>query len=130
MRIVGLLLLWAATVAAMIYDHLSDPFDATRVGTDAYGHNTPGTLGVCLGATFLELMLILMILRPDSYLRSWGRPIVALLVLAPLIGLSLMMAMHAGNILLLHLLWLLVLAALCVLLVLISGTAAFLNRDR
>lgn len=130
MRIVGLLLLWAATVAAIVRDHLGDPFDETRVGTAAYGHNAPGALGLALGATLLELLLILMILRPGSYLRSWGRPLVGLVVLAPLLGLSLVMSLHAGGIMLIHLLWVLVLAALCVLLLLISGTAAFLNRGR
>lgn len=130
MRVVGLLLLWAATVAAIVLNHLGDPYDETRIGTDAYGHNAPGTLGVVLGATFLELLLVIIILRPGSYLRSWGRPLSGLVVLAPLIGLSLVMSMHAGGILLIHLLWLVVLAALCVLLVLISGTAAFLNRGR
>ncbi len=129
-RVVGLLLLWAATVAAIVLDHLGDPYDETRVGTEVYGHNAPGTLGVVLGATFLELLIILIILRPGSYLRSWGRPLSGLVVLAPLIGLSLVMSMHAGGILLIHLLWLAVLATLCVLLVLISGTAAFMNRGR
>jgi len=129
-RVVGLLLLWAATVAAIVLDHLGDPYDETRVGTDAYGHNAPGALGVVLGATFLELLIFLIILRPGSYLRSWGRPLAGLVVLGPLIWLSLLMSMHAGGILLIHLLWVLVLAALCVLLVLISGTAAFLNRGR
>jgi hypothetical protein len=91
-----------------ILDHFRDPFDPARSGTQRYGHNTPGTLGWTLAVMAVELVVLLAILRPSTYERSWGRALGAFALYAPAALFSALFAMHAGGILAIHLLWMLV----------------------
>ena len=50
--------------------------------------------------------MLLAILRPWSYDRSWGRALVAWILLAPWNALSMIMSMHQGGIIVLHWMWL------------------------
>jgi hypothetical protein len=74
-------------------------------GTRAYGHNQFGALANGIMLTVLELVVLLAILRPWSYDRSWGRSLVAALLLLPVTAFSMLMTMHAGGIITLHFLW-------------------------
>lgn len=127
-RRAGLLSLWALTVAMMVMDHVGDPYDPTRQGTAVYGHNAPGTLELGIGVSLIELLVVWAILRPESYVRSWGRAALALVVLAPWAFASALATMHASGIFVIHLLWVLALAAACFILLVWSGTAAALAR--
>jgi hypothetical protein len=127
---VGLVLLWITAAAAMVLDHVGDPHDPAREGTAAYGHNAPGSLELGLIVTLVELLIVWAILRPGSYRRSWGRAVIALVLLGPWLAASLLMTMHAGGIFVIHLLWVFALTALCGGLLAWSGTTAALARRR
>jgi len=105
-RLGGLPILWLVTALLMARDHLTDPYDASRQGTSAYGHNQPGALVQGLGLTLVELAVVYLILRPESYRQSWGRPVLALFIYVPWTFMSMFMTMHSGGILALHFLWL------------------------
>ncbi|MEZ4383176.1 MAG: hypothetical protein R3A79_17745 [Nannocystaceae bacterium] len=127
LRLAGLPCLWLAIVVLMVRSHLGDPYDPALEGTAAYGHNHEGALLQALVWTFTELVIVSAILRPWSYRRSWGRALGALALLVPWTGLSLMMTMHAGGIVALHALWLLLVTVL-VAVVLVS--AIFIRAPR
>lgn len=101
--------LWAITAALMTRSYLQDPYDPSRTGTSAYGHNHQGALLHGLGLSLVELIVLLAVLRPWSYLRAWPRALGALALLVPWTGLSALLTMHAGGVVALHLAWLLVL---------------------
>ena len=110
-------LAWASVAAAMGASWSSDPYDPALTGTDAYGHNGEGGLSFGLMLTGIEALVLLFALRPWSYTaRSWARPLVTLGAALPWTLLSALLTMHAGGIIVLHLLWLLAVdAALAVL---------------
>lgn len=126
LRLAGLPCLWLAIVVLMIRSHLGDPYDPALTGTEAYGHNHEGALLQGVIWTFTELVIVSAILRPWTYRRSWGRALGALALLVPWTGLALLMTMHAGGIVALHALWLMLVTAL-VFVVLLS--ALFVRRD-
>jgi hypothetical protein len=73
LRIAPLPLLWLTTVILMARSWAGDPYDPTLEGTDRYGHNHDGALTDGVAFTVIELAVLLAILRPWSYDRSWGR---------------------------------------------------------
>jgi len=105
LRLGALPSLWLAFALMMVRDYLGDPYDPTLVGTAAYGHNDEGALLMGLGWSFTELVIIVGILRPWSYQRSWGRGIGAVALLLPWTALSVLALMHAGGVFALHALW-------------------------
>ena len=127
-RIAALLALWLASVACMVTDYVADPYDAGRTGTRAYFHNHEGALAQGLGASAIELAVLLLILRPWCYRRSWRRAVLALTVFVPWTALCALSLMHAGGVFVFHAIWLtcvvLVLAACAVW----SGAAALRAR--
>lgn len=125
-----LVLLWITAAAAMVLDHRGDPYDPARSGTAVYGHNGPDSLWLGLVVTFVELLIVWAILRPGSYQRSWGRAAIGLGLLGPWLVVSLMATMHAGGIVVIHLLWVFTLTLLCGGLLAWSGTTAALARRR
>ena len=100
------------TVSWMALDWQQDPFDSTNTGTLAYGHNHDGALEMGLGLVTVELLVLLVILRPWSYNRNWERTLLALALLAPCVLTSGVLCLHAGGILIIHLLWVLGVSAL------------------
>lgn len=117
--------LFVATIALMVRDFLVDPFDPARTGTAAYGHNHEGALPSFAVWALCELVVLHLVLAPGSATAGVGRAVVALLLLAPWALFSLMLAMHAGGVIVLHALWVVALAAgsLVVLLVRIARRA-------
>jgi hypothetical protein len=101
-RVAALPLFWALTALLMARDWANDPYDPTN---DRYGHNHEGALTDGLVMTSVELVVLVAILRPWSYDRSWVRSLVATVLLAPWTMLSMMMSMHAGGIVFIHLFW-------------------------
>jgi hypothetical protein len=112
LRVAFLPLLWLVVAGLMIRSWSNDPYDPTLVGTARYGHNHEGALVDGLEITLVELAVLLAILRPWSYARSWGRALVALALLLPWTALSMLLMMHQGGILVLHTLWLVVVVIL------------------
>ncbi|MEZ4452543.1 MAG: hypothetical protein R3B09_23970 [Nannocystaceae bacterium] len=128
LRLGGLASLWFATAALMVRSVLGDPYDPTRTGTAAYGHNHEGALLEGLVWTFTEMVILYAILRPWSYQRSWGRSLAALALLAPWTALSMVLTMHAGGVVVTHFLWLAILTVIVLVLALTSGFAAITAR--
>ena len=89
----------------MVRSWVSDPYVEPLDGIPRYGHNGPDALREGLVWIAAELILVLSILRPWNYDRSWWRPAVALLMVVPLVGLLFVTQMHSGGIHGLHLLW-------------------------
>ena len=106
MRVALLPALWAATAFMMARDWAADPYDPSLVGTSSYGHNGEGALVDMLAMSAIELAVLVAILRPWSYDRSWGRALLAAALLLPWTAVSMMLSMHAGGIVLLHFMWL------------------------
>ena len=93
-------------------------------------HNRPGDLRQFILMSGVELCLVLLLLRPWSYRRSWGRALTALVLLAPWTFLFLAMAVHSGGVMIWHLKWLGgVLVGLLVLFVISSGSAWMHQRQ-
>ena len=114
-RFGGLFVLWITTTILMIRNHVFDPYDPSRQGTERYGHNSDSALEVAVTLTIAELVVLLAILRLGSYRHSWRRSSLALLVFVPWAAFSGLMAMHAGGIMAMHLLWTLAIVAILLL---------------
>jgi hypothetical protein len=108
----------------MVHDYLIDPYDPSRTGTSAYGHNHQHALAHGLGVTLVELAVVYFILRPWSYRRSWLRPLGALVLYLPWTAFSMLMTMHAGGVFILHFLWLLAVVLILTVCSVWSGVAA------
>jgi hypothetical protein len=104
-RVALLPALWVATASMMVHDWASDPYDPVLTGTDRYGHNHESALVDGLVGTLIELAVLIAILRPWSYDRSWGRSLVAAALLAPWTAISMVLSMHQGGIVALHFMW-------------------------
>jgi hypothetical protein len=109
--------LFAVTAALMFSDSLADPFDPALQGTARYGHNHQGALAQMLTWCACEFVALLVVLGPGFTRKIW-RAVAALLVFIPITGFGVVMIMHAGGIVALHGLWLLV-VFLCILVTLI-----------
>jgi hypothetical protein len=120
----GLFMLWATTAAWMVLDYRADPPDPTRSGPQTYGHNHDGALTIGLVMTVAELGLVIALLRPWSYERSWGRSLAMVMVLLPWLVFSTLMAIHAGGVLGIHLAWVAALLLIALVATIWSGIAA------
>lgn len=105
MRVALLPALWAATASLMARDWADDPYNPALTDTRRYGHNHEGALVDGLVITLIELAVLLAILRPWSYDRSWGRALVAVALLAPWALVSMVLSMHQGGVVVLHFAW-------------------------
>ena len=90
----------------MVRDWIIDPYNSALAGAARYGHNHSGALGEGLAACFIELVLLVALLRPWSFDRSWGRALGALALTLPWTVFSMVITMHAGGIVAIHFLWL------------------------
>ena len=121
-------MLWVITAVLMVRDYVADPYNPSLQGTDAYGHNSEGSLLPALGITVIELAVVYLILRPWSYRRSWLRAGIAFVIYLPWTGLSGFMCMHAGGIFAIHFLWLASLGMTLAICFVWSGLAAIQAR--
>jgi hypothetical protein len=108
---------------------LGDPFDPAREEARQYGHNHEGALRDGLLLTFVELVVFLAILRPWTPARSLGRAAAALILFVPWSLGSLVLVMHAGGIMTMHAMWMLVLTAVA-LVCLVGRAVATLRSHR
>ena len=100
---------WLLAVGDMTWTYLSNPHDPTLTGTDRYGHTYPGELARILTVAAGEIIVLLAILRPWTYRRSWGRALLAFAVLSPWLLLWGAVGLHAGPTTHAHTAWLLLL---------------------
>ena len=87
-------------------------------------HNRAGDLTSMTRFVLVEAAVALLIFRPWSYDRNWGRAVVAILLFTPWLLLNLMLLIHSGGIMVLHTLWLLVLWLSFLAIAVHSGAAA------
>ena len=102
------LVLGIAAVALMYMDWREDPFDPALQGTRRYGHNHDGALTQMAVWVLVELVVLYVVLGPGSASARIWRAAVALVIFVPWTLLSLAVMMHAGGIVAVHGLWLLV----------------------
>lgn len=100
------LLVGSAVLAAvlMVLSAVSDGI-APR-GSRAYGQNLPGELTRNLLMMTGEAMVLLAILRPWSFRNSWGRALMAWVIVTPYALLYFAVTMHSGPISTAHAFWL------------------------
>ena len=125
LRVAALPAFWLLTAVMMARDWWNDPYDPRLEGTDAYGHNSEDALANGLVLTFFELAILVAILRPWSYDRSWGRASIALALLLPWTLLWMLGAMHAGGVFGLHWMWLALLVVGLTVTVLVSLVSTY-----
>lgn len=125
MRVALLPALWAATAWMMTRSWANDPYDPALEGTARYGHNGEGALVVGLVITVIELAVLVAILRPWSYHRSWGRSLVAVALLGPWATISMTLSMHQGGIVIIHSIWIFVALIGLVVAFLVSAISAY-----
>ena len=102
---------WLVVLVFMVLNYQSDPFDPTLQGTAQYGHNHEGAIGDAIKSGLVELAVLYLVLRPWSYRHSAGRAALGLLVFLPWTFFSMILSLHAGGVVHLHLLWLLLVSA-------------------
>jgi hypothetical protein len=108
---------WPVLVALALWARARSPIDPSGSGR---GQNWAGDLEQVAVVGAVEVIVLLAILRPWSYRRSWGRAFGAA-VLYGLYGLlSFVAGMHSGSIVGMHELWLLAIAATMVVSALVS----------
>jgi hypothetical protein len=93
---------WGFIAWRMWLDMRRDPGPTGLPGDLENFHNRPGDLSQVLTMTVVELLFVLVILRPWSYQRSWGRSLAALLLLTPWTLFYLLILIHSGGIMVLH----------------------------
>ena len=88
-----------------------------------------GDLRTYVIMTAVELGVVLLLLRPWSYRRSWGRAFVTAVLLLPWSFVWLMLLAHSGGVKGLHFLWLFGLLVGCLALTAISAAFALRRRS-
>jgi hypothetical protein len=91
-------------VVLMVLSAMSDGI--AQRGSRAYGQNLPGELTRNLLMMAVEAMVLLSILRPWSFRNSWGRALIAWLIVTPYALLYVAVTMHSGPITTAHAFWL------------------------
>ena len=104
-RTVLLPALWTLTAAWMAVSYARDPYDPALADTRRYGHNGEGALQLGIVVSLVELLVLLAVLRPWKPGPAWGRLFVALGLLLPWALFSAILTMHAGSVIMIHLLW-------------------------
>jgi hypothetical protein len=91
-------------------------------------HNRTGDLSSILLQMSLELLVLTVILRPWSYYRSWGRALTALVLCIPWTLIFMALLIHAGSVMVLHVVWLIGILLGTACLTVISANAARRHR--
>lgn len=128
LRLGGLPCLWLAFAVMMVRNYLGDPYDPSLEGTAAYGHNQEGALLQGLGLSLSELIILMGILRPWSFDRSWGRGMATFALLLPWTALAILSMMHSGGVFALHALWLMVVLVGVLVLTIVSAVTSKAGR--
>ena len=111
--LLALLLSWAGLVILMVVDYVGDPPNPAPDDRQSYGYHVPGELLQNLLLSVAELGLLLLVLRPWSYRGSWGRALLAFVLIAPWWLFYFVTTLHAGPVTHVHAFWLLGLALAC-----------------
>jgi hypothetical protein len=131
LRTFGLAALWAVAAAGMVSSSLRDPYDPALQGTQRYGHNHQGALREGLVASLVELAVLYVVLQPWMKSgRTWLRVLAVLVPLVPWTLFSGVLCMHAGDIVVIHFLWLLAVVLVLVGALTTSAAAAVGRRFR
>jgi hypothetical protein len=101
LRHVLLPLAWAVDLLLILWGR-DDRFDPLG---QQFGANWPGDFRAAFGLLSLETLVLYAVVRPWSYRASWGRSVLALLLVIPWAILSFIVTMHSGRILGLLVLW-------------------------
>jgi hypothetical protein len=117
------ILIWGSAVVLIvliIHGHRIGPFDPTH---RQYGANWPGDVGAAVRRGVLGLALLVLIVRPWSYRRSWGRSLLGFVLFAPVGAFLLVAGMHAGPTVNAPGFWMLLVGFSCLIAAAISGWA-------
>jgi hypothetical protein len=93
-------------------------------------HNRPGDFRDNALLVLTEAAVAMLLIRPWSYDRSWGRALNGAVMFAPWLLLNLMFMIHSGGIMVLHTLWLFALWLSFVGAAAWSAGAGAVNRSR
>jgi hypothetical protein len=97
---------WPILMGLAFRARMADAFDPSA---SAFGTNWPGDVAHVALFGAVEVAVLIAIMRPWSYRRSWGRAALAAILFAAYGLFTLLVGMHAGSILGIHALWLLAL---------------------
>ncbi len=128
--LVALFAWFAYSVVEMVRDDRMDHGPTGLPGDIVNWHNTPGNLRWYLVMSVGELLLLLWTIGPRTFHRSWGRAMRLLAWLLPWTLVHIVTMMHAGGIMVVHLVWLYGLCAGALVLLLVSGAGAIRARRR
>ena len=128
LRIAWLPLLASLVSATMVRDWYRDPWPPATPQQHPYGHNAEGSLVLGLTMVWIEVVVLLAVLRPWSYARSWGRALTATAMWLPWALYGTLLAMHAGGVIIVHTLWLWLALLVLVGMAIGSGIAAARSR--
>jgi hypothetical protein len=103
---VALFVWWGFTAIRMVLSAHRDPGPTGLAGDLPNWHNRPGELQTYLALTLGELAVVLAILRPRSYHRSWGRAVMGGVIITPWLLLFGTMMIHSGGVMVMHFVWL------------------------
>lgn len=126
-----ILTLWTAWMLGAMYRsyYIFDPYDPTLTGTAQYGHNSEGIFTRMLTLMLIEFGICAAVLIPWSFSRLyWLRCLILLIVSGGWMMLMAITLMHAGNVVALHVLWLLGINIIILVLLVASIVAEFLSR--
>ena len=93
-------------------------------------HNRPSDYSRFALAVLFEGFVAVLLLRPWSYNRSWGRSACTFLLLLPWLSLNLLMMIHSGGIMVIHTLWLFALWTGCGVAAVWPGALSLLRTTR
>ena len=104
---------WALyCLTRMVLGARRDPGPSGLSGDLPNWHNRDGDLSFFVTLLIVELAVVLFILRPSTYQRSWGRALSATATVTVWTIPFLLTILHSGNVMVSHVVWLLGVAAL------------------
>lgn len=133
---IGVLLVasaWALLTLFWIYQnfYVADPYDPSRVGTDAYGHNAAGGFKTFSILVLIEYLVLLAVLLPFSFSRFyWVRLLCSQIVFGGWLFLLALGAMHSGGVYMIHLLAVFVLNVMIFISLVASVVAEIVGRKK
>ena len=92
----------------MVNDWIEDPYysvDPVAKNSETYGHNQEHALTMGITFTLVELAVFYAIIRPWTFVKSYKRVGMSVMVFLLWALISLFMSMHAGRIFMFHFFW-------------------------